>query len=217
MKSGSALIWKRVACALAVCCIATSAKAQRPSTTLSDQRAEPKPGVLEYKTVQAGSPLPAHLPVLTRPEVLFQNGRLSISASNTGLDEILRDVHKLTGATIEAPANLRIRVTLSVGPGPASRILAELFERAYLNYVIAGALDDPTRVETIILTLRSAEPETVGRATATSAGTPPAQSETMTIAELTGGDEGVWDNVELPAIVPTPLKVTDVSSAQRPK
>ena len=41
----------------------------------------------------------------TPPQVSYQGGMLTIVAQNSSLGDILREVHKHTGATIEVPSN----------------------------------------------------------------------------------------------------------------
>jgi hypothetical protein len=93
----------------------------------------------------------------TPAKVSFQNGLLSISAQNSSLAEILRDVRQLTGAAIEVPpgAAANERVVTSLGPGAPRDVLAGLLNGSSFNYVMLGSSTDPTAVSSVILTAKS--------------------------------------------------------------
>ena len=94
----------------------------------------------------------------TPPKVSFQGGLLTISAQNSTLGEILRDVRKLTGASIEVPpgsAAANERVIAHLGPGAPRDVLAGLFNGTQFNYVMLGSASDPTAVSNVVLTLKT--------------------------------------------------------------
>lgn len=90
-------------------------------------------------------------------KVSFQGGLLSISAQNSTLGEILRDVRQLTGAAIEIPqgAAANERVVTSLGPGAPRDVLAGLLNGSSFDYVMLGSSTDPTAVSSVILTNKS--------------------------------------------------------------
>ena len=92
----------------------------------------------------------------TAPQVSYQGGMLSITAKNSSLGDILREVHKLTGAAIDFPPNTNERVVTHLGPGPARDVLASLLNGAGFNYVMVGSTADPSSVASIILTTKAA-------------------------------------------------------------
>ncbi len=92
----------------------------------------------------------------TPPQVSYQGGMLTIVAQNSSLGDILREVHKHTGATIEVPSNATERVATRLGPGPARDVLASLLNGSAFNYVLVGSTSDPTSVASITLTTKSA-------------------------------------------------------------
>jgi hypothetical protein len=92
----------------------------------------------------------------TAPQVTFQSGMLTIAAQNSSLGDILREVHKRTGAAIDFPPNTNERVVTRLGPGPAREVLASLLNGAGFNYVMVGSTSDPTSVASIILTTKAA-------------------------------------------------------------
>ena len=94
-------------------------------------------------------------------KVTFQDGLLTISAQNSNLGEILRDVRRLTGASIEIPAGTGVneRVVTHLGPGAPRDVLAGLLNGSSFNYVMMGSSSDPAAVASVILT---AKPSTTG-------------------------------------------------------
>ncbi len=89
----------------------------------------------------------------TPAKVIFQGGLLTISAQNSTLGEILRDVRKLTGASIEIPAGAGAneRVVTSIGPGAPREVLAVLLNGSSFNYVMTGSNTDPSAVSSVVL------------------------------------------------------------------
>lgn len=135
----------------------------------------------------------------------YENGLLYIFAQNASLSEILEQIHRCTGATIAAPADVNEQVAVRLGPEPAPQAIAALLEGSRFNYVIAGSASDPAAIESITLTLKPSLPEPSVPPAPRAAEEPPTESQTLIKANLTGGDEGVWDDVELPTIpLPTP-------------
>lgn len=105
----------------------------------------------------------------TAPKVTFEAGRLAISADNATLGQILRDVSKLTGASIDLPpGGGNERVVTNLGPGAPREILAHLLDGVPFNYVILGSAADPAVIATVILTAKP--------------GTPGPESQTQTVA-----------------------------------
>jgi hypothetical protein len=92
----------------------------------------------------------------TPAKVSYQNGLLTISAQNSPLGEILRDVRQLTGASIEIPqgSGASERVVTQLGPGAPRDVLAGLLNGSSFNYVMMGSSADPASVASVILTLK---------------------------------------------------------------
>ncbi len=100
----------------------------------------------------------------TPAKVSYQGGLLTISAENSSLGEILRDVRKLTGASIEIPqgsAGANERVVTHIGPGSPRDVLAVLLNGSSYNYVMVGSNSNPTSVASVVL---SAKPSAAGEA-----------------------------------------------------
>jgi len=90
----------------------------------------------------------------TPAKVSYQGGLLTISAQNSTLGEILREVRKLTGASIEIPpgSGASERVVTHLGPGAPRDVLAGLLNGSSFNYVMVGSNEDPKAVSSVILT-----------------------------------------------------------------
>jgi hypothetical protein len=88
-------------------------------------------------------------------KVGYQGGLLTIAAQNSTLGEILRDVRKLTGASIDIPPGSGAeRVVAYLGPGAPRDVLAALLNGTSLNYVMLGSSSDPTMVSSVTLSLK---------------------------------------------------------------
>lgn len=93
----------------------------------------------------------------TPAKVSYQGGLLTISAQNSTLGEILRDVRKLTGASIEIPpgsTGANERVVTHLGPGAPRDVLAGLLNGSAFNYVMLGSSSDPAVITSVILTAK---------------------------------------------------------------
>jgi hypothetical protein len=93
-------------------------------------------------------------------KVSYQGGLLAISAQNSTLGEILRDVRKLTGASIDVPpgSGANERVVTHLGPGAPRDVLAGLLNGSSFNYVMLGSNSDPTAVTSVILMPKPSSP-----------------------------------------------------------
>jgi len=119
---------------------------------------------------------------------------LAIDADHARLTEILDRVAKCTGATIDAPAEADDVISTRLGPAPASRVLFALLDRTRFDFLITSAARDASEICVVKLMARSSTP-------APSAPVPAPQTafvdRAAQIANLTGGDEGDSDAVEL--------------------
>lgn len=85
------------------------------------------------------------------PRVSYQQGLLTIVAQNSTLADILLEVRKLTGASIDIPPNATERVVTRLGPGPARDVLATLLNGTGFNYVMVGSPSDPAALSALVL------------------------------------------------------------------
>jgi hypothetical protein len=89
------------------------------------------------------------------PRVSYQNGWLTVTAENSTLGDILREVHKATGASIDIPGNANERVVARLGPAPARDVLASLLNGSSFNYVLVGSVTDPAALASVMLTAKT--------------------------------------------------------------
>ena len=109
------------------------------------------PGPLSQLPMDQLPPAPA--------KVSYQGGLLTIAAQNSTLGEILRDVRKLTGASIDIPpGGATERVVAYLGPGAPRDVLAGLLNGSAFNYVMLGSSSDPTSVVSVLLTPKPTAP-----------------------------------------------------------
>lgn len=110
------------------------------------------------------------------PKVTYENGLLSIGAQNATLGDILREVHRLTGASIDIPpAGANDRVVVQLGPGAPRDVLATLLNGTSFNYVLLGSASSPTSIASVTLTSR---PTAGGGVVQTAVNTAPMEAPT---------------------------------------
>jgi len=136
----------------------TAAQTAPPATPPHKSHKTPKPLVLAPLPGGPMSQLPMDQLPATPAKVSYQGGLLTISAQNSTLGEILRDVRKLTGASIEIPPGTNERVVTDLGPGAPRDVLAVLLNGSSFNYVMLGSNSDPTAVSSVILMAKPSAP-----------------------------------------------------------
>jgi hypothetical protein len=140
---------------------AAPAKAGNPAATKAHRKKShktPKPVVLPAMPRGPLSQLPMDQIPATPAKVSYQGGLLSISAQNSPMGEILREVRKLTGASIEIPPHAAAsdeRVITHLGPGTPRDVLVALLNGSSFNYVMLGSNTDPRVISNIILTSKT--------------------------------------------------------------
>lgn len=147
------------------------AEPQKPTTHHRSRKHQPTEPALPPYTPQKLTPLPLEQVPPVPPEVSYTNGQLTIVAHNSTLGDVLRAVRKQTGADVDFPPNVTDRVVTDLGPGPARDVLTALLNGSHFDYVMLGSPADPTHIERLVLTARSA-PETASA-------TPPPQPPTQ--------------------------------------
>ncbi len=118
--------------------------------------AQPQPEAAQPATATATPAPPEQMPAHA-PRVVFSDGILTITADNSTLGDILRAVHRQTGATVDVPGNATERVVGQFGPGPARDVLASLLNGSHFNYVLLGSETNPTGLEQVVLLSKSAD------------------------------------------------------------
>ncbi|MGA9528144.1 MAG: hypothetical protein WBS24_08515 [Terriglobales bacterium] len=118
---------------------------------------KPEPPPLALPPLPAGplSQIPMDQLPEVAPKVTYENGKLAIAAQNATLAEILKQVRKLTGASIEIPpSGANERVVAQIGPGAPRDVLATLLNGTAFNYVMLGSSTDPASVASVMLTAK---------------------------------------------------------------
>jgi hypothetical protein len=121
-----------------------SEPARRPGLVVANYttRAEP----VSIVTAAAQSPL----------EVTYQNGLLGIHANKATLSEVLFAVQQRTGAEVSIAAGAeQERVVAEIAPAPAPEVLARLLNGSKFNFLILSAVDDPQKLDRVILSTRT--------------------------------------------------------------
>jgi hypothetical protein len=148
-----------VAC-LCVPALAGSVVAQRGGVRkpVKKNQADPPP-VPAYTPVPLQA-LPLDQMPAVAPQVVLQDGRLTIVAHNCTLADVLKAIRKQTGADLDIPPSATERVVADLGPGSPRQVIADLLNGTHFNYVMVGSATDPTAVESIALTPKSGGSET---------------------------------------------------------
>ena len=140
----------------------TPSQAPAPATTPHHRKSHKTQKQLVLPPLPSGplSQLPMDQIPATPAKVSYQDGLLTISAQNSSLGEILRDVRKLTGASIEIPqgSGANERVVTHLGPGAPRDVLAGLLNGSSFNYVMLGSSSDAMAVSSVILTPKTSSP-----------------------------------------------------------
>jgi hypothetical protein len=110
---------------------------------------------------------------VARPSQLvvgYQNCKLSVSADNVALGDILRAVSKETGIAIVVPAGADDPVVMHLGPAPIVEVLDSLLRPSRFDYAILGPASDPSQAVRVIFyaerARRSVAPQVQGPAQA---------------------------------------------------
>ena len=104
------------------------------------------------------------------PLVTYIDGKLSVSAKNSTLGDILRAISAKTGASIDIPDAANERVVSQLGPAPPRDVMTALLNGSHFNYVMVGTETNPDAVAHVILTSKTDRPEgSAGGATVASA------------------------------------------------
>lgn len=113
-----------------------------PQPTGSQPAANQQPSAPYGRALQPSNP----------PRISYAGGQLTVTADNSSLPEILNGVMKATGARLDGnrPADSE-RVFGQFGPGTPRDVLNSLLTGSRYDYILVGALDDPGRVQQVML------------------------------------------------------------------
>ena len=141
-------------------CAQASPPAQESAATHKKARATPKPAAQENREPQTNRARAEELPA-SPPSVTYALGLLLISADNSTLGDVLAEIGKQTGATVQTPGALYDRVAVRLGPAQPRKVLSELLQGAGFDYVIVGSKDDPEGIDGILLRRTSPAPPVI--------------------------------------------------------
>ena len=123
--------------------------------------------------------------------VQYENGRLTVSAHNAVLRNVLEQIGRRTGTTIDLTTSAMTEpVYVELGPGTVQEVLAELLNGSPANYLMLGSASKPGFVDRLILLPRNQSPSSSGGVVANvnTAGGPRAYSNSFaTGSDSTGG------------------------------
>ncbi len=134
-------------------------RAAAHSHAVSTKR-QPAPEPIVAQLPASPAPIwPANQPP-NRARVSWDSRGLEIEASNSSLNQILRQVAFNTGAKLEGLAQDQ-RIFGSYGPGPASDVLMKLLDGSGYNVLMIGGRDADPPLQIVLSSRSSANPQTV--------------------------------------------------------
>src|SRR5215471_20175479 len=142
---------KMVLIAMAMLCgvaMSISAVAAQTHSSKRKKKEEPPPPYVPSPL----QPLTLDQMPAVAPTVTYQGGQLTIVAPNSTLGDVLRAIHKQTGANVDVPTNATERVAVRLGPAPAPDVLASLLNGSHFNYIVLGSATDRNVVSQVLLT-----------------------------------------------------------------
>jgi hypothetical protein len=87
------------------------------------------------------------------PNVTYKSGQLTIIAENVPLSDVLREVSRKTGATLEIPNGSATEpIFANLGPGSVRAVLVALLNGTKFNYVMADSQNTSNTLDKIVLT-----------------------------------------------------------------
>ena len=136
--------------------VTTSALAESGPGQKKSKNKKPTQPVVQLPSGPTGpvQPIPLDNIAAVPPQVTYQDNQLTIVAPNSTLADILRAVHKQTGAEIEIPS-APDRVVTRLGPGPARDVMADLLNGSRFNYILLGSPEDVNALSRIVLVAKS--------------------------------------------------------------
>jgi antitoxin (DNA-binding transcriptional repressor) of toxin-antitoxin stability system len=89
-------------------------------------------------------------------DVTYRDGLLGIRANKVTLSEVLFAVQQRTGAEVSIAAGAeQEKVVAEIAPAPAPEVLARLLNGSKFNFLILSAVDDPQKLDRVILSTRA--------------------------------------------------------------
>jgi hypothetical protein len=100
------------------------------------------------------TPPPPAQPV-SRMDVHYANGRLSVSAERASLDQILKEIQRQTGTDITVPPGAaQEQIVTQIGPLPIREALVSLLNGSRFNFIMVDSEREPGKLKSVILSYR---------------------------------------------------------------
>jgi len=88
-------------------------------------------------------------------DITYRDGLLGIRANKVTLAQVLFAVQQRTGAEVSIAAGAeQEKVVAEIEPGPAADVLARLLNGSKFNFLILSAVDNPAKLDRVILSTR---------------------------------------------------------------
>ena len=114
-----------------------------------------RPGLVITNYTPHAAPVSIVTAAQTPLDVTYRNGLLGIHANKVTLSEVLFAVQQRTGAEVSIAAGAeQEKVVADIAPAPAPEVLARLLNGSRFNFLILSAVDNPGRLDRVILTTR---------------------------------------------------------------
>jgi AMIN domain len=98
---------------------------------------------------------PPPAPPVSRMEVHYANGRLSISGERASLDQILKEIQRQTGTDITVPPGAaQEQIVTNIGPLPIREALVSLLNGSRFNFIMVDSEREPGKLKSVILSYR---------------------------------------------------------------
>jgi len=117
-----------------------------------------RPGLVVANYARAQKQLSVESSATAPPtlDVSYRDGLLGIWANKATLSEVLFAVQQRTGAEISIAAGAeQEKVVADIAPAPAPEVLAQLLNGSRFNFLILSAVNDPRRLDRVILSARA--------------------------------------------------------------
>ena len=127
------------------------------SARVGDFPSEPatRPGLVVANYTTRAEPISIETSAQPLLEVTYRNGVLGIRANKVTLSEVLFAVQQRTGAEVSIAAGAeQEKVVAEIAPAPAPEVLARLLNGSKFNFLILSAVDDPQKLDRVILSAR---------------------------------------------------------------
>jgi hypothetical protein len=117
---------------------------------------------------QTQTPAPTNVPALSPsqrmpspPGVSYTDGKLTVTANNSTVQDVITAVHGATGTAFQVNGGpLQDRLFGQYGPGPVNAVLEQILRGSGFNYILVSAPETPGQVKNATLMAKSNEAST---------------------------------------------------------